>query len=128
MVVFDTTVLVEYTKGNPKTIETVNQYTDLHPDGIATTFITEYELLRYQGRDGRRVDREMLSRFKIYQSTDEAASISADIFIELKSKGKMINENDILIAGICKANGEKLITYDKDFSRISAFDVDVLER
>ena len=34
---------------------------------------------------------------------------------KLKTKGKIVNELDILIAGIAVANNETLITEDKDF-------------
>ena len=48
----------------------------------------------------------------------EAAKQAAEIFNRLKEKGKLINENDMLIAAIAMANKETLITGDKDFGEI----------
>ena len=71
------------------------------------------------GTNGKEVSEEVMSRFVIYQTSSTASSKSANIYKALKSSGKMINELDILIAGICEANDELLITFDNDFKRIA---------
>lgn len=114
MVVLDTNIVVSYLKGNKDVIEAV----DLYPKA-AITFITVYELLKYRGKKGFLILEEILDKFYIYQSDNKSAVIAADIYKELEEKGKMINENDILLIGICTANNEILITKDRDFANIS---------
>lgn len=50
------------------------------------------------------------------------------IYGELKSKGIMINELDILIASIALARGEILITMDNDFKQISSLKLKILKK
>ncbi|WP_375379271.1 PIN domain-containing protein [Ferroplasma sp.] len=51
---------------------------------------------------------------------------SAEIFKMLRSSGNLINENDILIAGIALQNNNKFITLDSDFSKINDSNINVL--
>jgi predicted nucleic acid-binding protein len=60
----------------------------------------------------------LISKIKVYHTTDESAIKSAQIYKRLKEKGGLIGENDIIIAGICLANREVLVTSDKDFKRL----------
>jgi predicted nucleic acid-binding protein len=76
-------------------------------------------MLKFIGTSEKEVSEEIMSRFVIYQTSSAAALKSANIYKALKSGGKMINELDILIAGICEANDELLITFDNDFKRIA---------
>jgi len=41
------------------------------------------------------------------------------LFGKLKESGKLINENDLLIAGIVLANNEVLLTRDRKFGNIN---------
>ncbi len=116
MTVFDTNIIIEYLKGNKKAVDAIKKYS---PEGIAVTFINEYELLRY-GETERieNVFETLISKIKVYHTTDEAAIRAAQIYKKLKEKGSLIGENDILIAGICLANRETLVTNDNDFKRL----------
>lgn len=116
LTVFDTNIVIDYLKGNKKAIDMVNKYS---PEGIALTFINEYELLRYgEIEQIENVFETLISKIKVYHTTDEAAIKSAQIYKKLKDKGNLIGENDILIAGICVANKETLVTNDNDFKRL----------
>jgi predicted nucleic acid-binding protein len=42
------------------------------------------------------------------------------IYEKLKTKGCLINEFDMIIAGIAAANDEILITRDQDFSKLES--------
>ena len=44
-----------------------------------------------------------------------AVNEAVKAYKKLKEKGKMVNELDVLIAGIAAANNETLITKDKQF-------------
>lgn len=116
LTIFDTNIVIDYLKGNKKAIETVKKYS---PDGIALTFINEYELLRYGEIELiENVFETLISKIKVYHTTDEAAIKAAQIYKRLKEKGNLVGENDILIAGICLANKETLVTNDNDFKRL----------
>lgn len=116
MTVFDTNIVIDYLKGSKKAIDTINKYS---PDGIALTFINEYELLRYgEVEQIENVFETLISKVKVYHTTDEAAIKAAQIYKKLKGKGTLIGENDILIAGVCLANKETLVTNDNDFKRL----------
>ncbi len=70
-------------------------------------------------------NREYLSAFskranlEIIPVSIETADIYAEIFSELKNKGKPIPTNDIWIAAQAIETGSKLLTYDLHFSHIS---------
>jgi predicted nucleic acid-binding protein len=116
LTVFDTNIVIDYLKGNKKAIDTIQKYS---PDGIAVTFINEYELLRYgEVEQIENVFETLISKIKVYHTTDEAAIKAAQIYKKLKDKGNLVGENDILIAGICLANKETLVTNDNDFKRL----------
>lgn len=116
MTIFDTNIVIDYLKGDKKAVDTVNKYS---PDGIAITFINEYELLRYGAVElTENVFETLISKIKIYHTSDDAAIKAAQIYKRLKEKGKLVGENDILIAGICLANKETLVTNDNDFKRL----------
>ncbi len=123
MVVLDTSTVIDYLDGDEATVEAVDRH--LGGSGAAITFITEYELLKYDGADAGRMG-ELISSMHIYHSSDRAALAAAATYRDLRRRGKMINENDILLFGICMANGETLLTGDADFERIGSNDIVVI--
>jgi tRNA(fMet)-specific endonuclease VapC len=115
MACLDTNVIIEYMKGNKKIIDLVNSYA--LKEEISSTTITEYELWKYY--DQRKIKQiSILESIKMYSFDRPAAKKAAEIFNLLKEKGKLINENDMLIAAMALANRETLITRDKDFNEI----------
>ncbi len=93
---------------------------------LITTSICKQELLSVKSEKDQFVIRNVLENMLILEHTSEAAEHGAEIYHELRKKGALINEFDILIAGICKANNAHLITYDKDFAKIKDLQVTVL--
>ena len=88
LTVFDTNIVIDYLKGNKRAIDIVNRYS---PDGIALTFINEYELLRYgEVEQIENVFETLISKIKVYHTTDEAAIKAAQIYKKLKGKGNMV--------------------------------------
>jgi tRNA(fMet)-specific endonuclease VapC len=80
-----------------------------------TTVITKYELLKSKRDDKAQ---ELLDTMDIYDFDGKSSARSARIYKELKTKGKMINELDILIASIAITHDELLVTRDNDFRKI----------
>ena len=75
-------------------------------------------MLKHSDKIKRELATELLSTMKIYYFDEGAAEESSKIYRSLKAEGKMINENDILIAGIIISNNESLITRDEGFKNI----------
>ena len=116
MVCLDTNVIIDLLGGEKLIHDLLKSYGDA--EQMSITAITEYELLKPNNKIGIDKTTKLLENFTIYEFNENAAIKSASIFRELKGKGKMINENDILIAGIALANKEILITRDKKFEHL----------
>jgi len=90
---------------------------------LRTTAVTEYELLKGAHLSSKREEnlqrlRRLFYRAQVLGLTHEACGEAARIYSQLESKGKMINEFDILIAGIVIANEETLVSRDEHFEVI----------
>ncbi|MBS3105127.1 type II toxin-antitoxin system VapC family toxin [Candidatus Woesearchaeota archaeon] len=105
----------------------------LENENIVTTIINVYELesgiwamknANYQVRIENLS--KLLSRIGLLQLESESVNKSARIFGELGREGKVIEDMDILIGGICLVNGcNKIITKNvKHFSRIKGLKVE----
>ncbi len=115
MIVLDTNIVIEYLKGNEKVIKIVDEYSE--KDNLSITYISKYELLKYSSKLSKTFS-EFIENIMILFPDKEAAGRSASIYINLKNKGNMINENDILILGIALRDENTFITSDNDFSKI----------
>ena len=124
MIIIDTNVVIEYLKGNEIIIQTVNEYSKNH--GIGITYISEYELLKYSDKKNKVLE-EFIENITVLYPDNTSAARSAEIFRKLRSSGDLINENDILIAGIALKNNNKFITLDSDFNKIMDEDIDILQ-
>jgi len=124
MIVIDTNVVIEYLKGNERIIQAVNEYSKNH--GIGITYISEYELLKYSDKKNKVLE-EFIENITVIYPDNTSAARSAEIFRKLRSSGDLINENDILIAGIALKNNNKFITLDSDFNKIKDEDIDILQ-
>ncbi len=93
--------------------------------GIFITFITLYEYLRglaYLGRDIKASKEELESKFSILWPSNEALLKLSEIYQELRRRGKLIPDPDLLIASLCIANNIPLSTYNvKHYSRLTIF-------
>ena len=118
MVCIDTSIIIGILRGYLEVKTLLASYSE--GGMIATTSITEYELLRHGDMVKKNEAGKILDRLIIYPFDRKAASEAAKIFAELKSKGTMTNENDILIAATAFSNNEMLITKDSDFKRMSS--------
>ncbi len=118
LVCLDTNILIDFMRGDKKVIDLVNSYS--LKEIISITAITEYELLKHGDKIKREVAEEVIGPMKIHYFDRISAAEAARIFNRLKDAGKMINENDILIAGIAIANNELLITKDGRFKDIKS--------
>ena len=119
MTILDTDILVGLLKGTPNAIQKITSL-ETQGDSIATTIITAYELLKgaylshsYEENLAKVTD--SISNMQILDLSFNACQEAAKIYKELKNKGSMVGEFDILIAAITRTNNEALVTRDEHF-------------
>ena len=121
MVVLDTSVVIDALHGNSRVIDAINAYVE---DGkLSITVLNQYELQRGlvpQDEEEKERLHEFLSAMVIHGFGEKEIDYSAEIYMKLKERGKLINELDIIIAGIALANKQRLLTLDRDFRFIKA--------
>ncbi len=93
---------------------------------IVIIYISEYELLKYSYKKNK-LPGEFIENINIVYPDKNSASGSAEIFRILRNSGNLINENDILIAGISLQDNNKFITLDSDFNKINNSNIIVLK-
>ena len=116
MVILDTNILIDALSGEHKAINAIKAYG--YTENVAITILNKYELIRGKKFFEQHMLEELLSNLNVYGLNDVEIGISAEIYRNLKERGKLIDEFDILIAGIAIANNEKLVTSDTDFKEI----------
>jgi tRNA(fMet)-specific endonuclease VapC len=119
MTILDTDIIVALLKGTPDAIQKI---TSIEEKGqiISTTIVTVYELLKgayLSCRCDENLARvtDVISNIQIFDLTFNVCEEAAKIYKELKTKGKLIGEFDILIAAITRTNNEELVTRDETF-------------
>ncbi|ODS37610.1 twitching motility protein PilT [Candidatus Altiarchaeales archaeon WOR_SM1_SCG] len=121
-VLVDTDILSLFFKEHPGVVARFKEYLKEY-ETLNFSIITYYEIvsgLKY--RDARKQIGSFL-KFAGYNSilplTTQSVTISADIYNNLRKQGELIDDIDILIAGIALANDLVLVTgNEKHFKRI----------
>jgi tRNA(fMet)-specific endonuclease VapC len=121
MTFIDTSVIIDFLAGDQKVVALFKDI--LRKEEVKTTAITEYELLRHKSRIRKQAAELFLSGVTVYPFDREAARKAAALFVELQNSGKMVNENDLLIAGISLANDEILYTRDQKLGSIDDLNI-----
>ncbi len=118
----DTDICIYYLKGNAKIKETI---ASINCEELSISIITQAELL-YGAYNSEKVDEnlakiDMLKKsLKVTGLDEKSLNIYARTKAELKRKGGLIDEFDLLIASVAIANGLILVTNNKKhFDRIS---------
>lgn len=83
-------------------------------------------MLKHTNTLKKQLAEEFLSEITVCSFDSASARKAASIYEKLKETGKMINENDLLIAGISLANDELLFTPDQKFSRIDDVNIRIV--
>ena len=120
MTILDTDILVGLLKGAPDAIQKITSI-ETKGDTISTTTISAYELLKGAYLSQKQEENlekvtDTISNMQILDLSLNACQEAAKIYKELKNKGRMIGEFDILIAAITKTNNEALVTRDNHFN------------
>ena len=109
IVIADTDVVIDFFSGSfPFAVAVADL---IKKDRLAVTAITVYEL--YAGILGAKRLRQIeafVENIPVMPLGTVEAAWAGRIYTELKSQGKMIGNQDILIAGICLANSLPFLT------------------
>jgi tRNA(fMet)-specific endonuclease VapC len=124
MTFLDTSVVIDFLAGDEKVISTIKGLTKR--DSLKTTTITEYELLKHGDVLKREVAEKFLSAVTVCPFERAAAKQAALLYERLRAKGTMVNENDLLIAGVVLACGDVLLTRDKGFAYLAEANIKII--
>ena len=123
MACLETTFLIDVLRGKNNVIELKDQL-DKTEAKMSITAPSVMELWRGALRSGavekeKAKINELIASLVLLQLDEESAKQAGEIEAQLLNKGILIGTEDIMIAGIARANGEKLVTRDSDFAKVS---------
>lgn len=124
MTFLDTSVIIDFLRGDEKAVALVRELSE--KKDIKTTTITEYELLKHKTELKKQAAEKFLAAATVYSFDRASAKKAALLFNQLRDSGKMINESDLLIAGISLANDEVLLTRDQKFGTIAGANIKIV--
>ncbi len=124
MVIFDTSLIMDASRRKKTALDLIDSY--LGKERIATTIVTKYEMLRGTKTQDAGFVLELFKKFFIFDFDEDAMNETVKAYQKLSAKGRMINELDVIIAGIAAANNETLLTKDKDFLKLESNKIIVL--
>lgn len=121
--IFDTSFIIDLMGNDKKAIE---KYDELEKSGepMLTTTLTIFEIFRGVARSKRPAEEknkiiQALKGQLVVEFDEESAEKGGDIDGNLAKDGQSIGVVDSMIAGICLAKNEKLLTKNiKDFSKV----------
>jgi tRNA(fMet)-specific endonuclease VapC len=113
MIFLDTNIISYYFNANEKIKEKILETID--NDGIiSTTVINVYEIFkgfRYKNNEKKEKQfKEFLDDLTIFTIDDDAIDIAANIYSNLRKRGKATGDADILIAAIVIRNNGTLVS------------------
>lgn len=126
--ILDTDSVSYFFRGAPQVVDKVDGYLQEH-GFVNITVVTYYEVMNgLLYKDAKK----QLARFEefvrlnnVLPLTLQAATISTQVFAELRKTGKVIGHNDVLIAGIALEQDMVLITNNTShFGRIEGLSLD----
>ncbi len=124
----DTDILTYFLKGDPDVVKNFKSYLDNY-DVLEINLITYYEilsgLLSKNAFKQLYVFEDFVSENIILPLTEKSVKISAEIYSTLRKSGNMLDDIDLLIAGIAIENDVTLITNNvKHFGRIPGLKIE----
>jgi tRNA(fMet)-specific endonuclease VapC len=118
----DTDILSYYLRGDEYVVKNIERYM-LDFEAIEISIITYYEvvsgLLYKNALKQLEIFKEFISENIVVPLTEESCNMSGNIYSKLRNDGKLLDDIDILIAGIAIENEMVLVTNnEKHFKRI----------
>ncbi len=127
MACLDTTFLVDWLRGSERArakYDSLLRVDGKEAEQPSASIVTAYELekgakLSKNATKDLKLVRDLLSELRILDFDQKCVNLSSDIYSDLSKKGKLVGEFDILIAAICIAAHQSLVTNDEDFEKIT---------
>ncbi len=124
----DTDILSYYFKGDAKVVANFQKYLAKY-EIIEISLITYYEimsgLLYKNALKQLEIFNDFVSENIVIAATEESCKISSEIYSKLRNNGELIDDIDLLIAGIAIENEMALVTNNTNhFGRISGLNLE----
>lgn len=124
MKLVDSSFLVDYARGEDAAIAYLAAH-DEEVIGASTVVLSEI----YRGLMITKdmTQEEAISKYEWVEPmpfTNESAAEAAEIYVELRVNGEMINKSDIYIAATARALGVPLVVSDDHFGAVEELDVE----
>ena len=128
MKLVDASFLIDYARGDDAAIAYLAAH-DEEEIGASTVVLSE--LYRGLMITQDMTQEEAMSKYEWVEPvpfTNETAAEAAEIYVELRADGEMINRSDIYIAGTARSLGVSLVVNDDHFAAIEDLDVETYRR
>lgn len=110
MVILDTNLTIDIFNGYEPVKNGLKQFAK---EELKITIFTKYEMLRGTTEENDARTRQFLDAFGLYEFSDSAMEETVGAYKKLETRGA-IDEIDLLIFGISKAAGERMVTRDRN--------------
>jgi tRNA(fMet)-specific endonuclease VapC len=126
--IIDTNIITAYLKGNDNVFDKINEII-LRGGKVFINGISYYEIKRgllYKNAKKQLRKFEMMCETCNFMSLDDVSIFdkASNIYSELKRKGKLIKDADILISSMSFIKNCILISNDTDFNRIDGLKIE----
>ncbi|WP_161570113.1 PIN domain-containing protein [Salinigranum halophilum] len=124
MKLVDSSFLIDYARGDAAAIAYLTAH-DAEEIGASTIVLSE--LYRGLMITQDMTQEEAMSKYEWVEPvafSNASAAEAAEIYVELRAEGELINKSDIYIAGTARALGVPLVVGDDDFHAIEGLDVE----
>jgi predicted nucleic acid-binding protein len=110
MTLIDTSILIDFLKGRIKYL------------GDSISIISLMEVGRViENKRRLEVLKTLEDMFTVYPIDEKVAVEYAELYYQLREKGRLIADLDLIIVSTAKAHDEKLLTRDKDFLAVKDY-------
>jgi predicted nucleic acid-binding protein len=121
----DASFLIDYARGDDAAIA----YLAAHDEEVigASTIVLS-ELYRGLMITQEMTQGEAMAKYEWVEPvpfTNETAAEAAEIYVELRGDGEMINKSDIYIAGTARSLGVPLVVGDDHFGAVDGLDIEI---
>ena len=124
----DTSILIPFLRGEEDVVAKVEEYLEEF-DRLSLSIITYYEILRglkYIDNEKKLRDfEELMDKSEIITLDREIIDKASGIYADLKRRGELVEDADILIAASCPVEGMILVTDNEEhFRRIENLEIE----
>ena len=116
----DTSILIPFLRGEEDVVAKVEEYLEEF-DRLSLSIITYYEILRglkYIDNEKKLRDfEELMDKSEIITLDREIIDKASGIYADLKRRGELVEDADILIAASCPVEGMILVTDNEEHFR-----------